>query len=104
MLCGTSERVPVSAFIHLLPRKKKVSALRGSACWGSCTHLGHLCRQCATQPSIKLHSQLKDPHRVHVDRFQVIQVRVTRLLRTIGIECARNLKELLSEVREKPTR
>jgi hypothetical protein len=39
------------------------------ACWVLCTHLGHLCRQYATQPSIKLHSQSKDTYGVYVDRF-----------------------------------
>ncbi len=73
------------------------------ACWGSCTHLSHLCRQCATQPSIKQHSRARNTHRVHIDRFQIIRVRVIRLLRTVRIECARSLKELLLEVRGKPT-
>ena len=68
-----------------------------------CTHLDHLCHQYATQPLIKLHSQSKDTHRVYIYCFQIICIRVIRLLRTVGIECARNLKELLPEVREKST-
>src|SRR6266702_1361343 len=55
-----------------------------------------------TQLSIKQNSRARDSYRVHVDRFQIIRVRVIRLLRTVPIECTRNLKELPSEVREKP--
>ena len=47
--------------------------------------------------------QLKNTHHIHIDRFQIIQIRIIRLLRTVWIECARNLKELLPEVREKPS-
>ena len=46
--------------------------------------------------------RLKNAHPIHVYRFQIIQIRVIRLLRTVRIECARNAKELLPEVREKP--
>ena len=73
------------------------------ACWGASTHLGHLCRQCVTQSSIKFHSQSKDTHRIYVDRLQIIRIRVIRLLCVVGIECARNLKELLCEVRKTPS-
>ena len=33
-----------------------------------------------------------------------MRIYVIRLLRTVGVECARNLQELPSEVREKPSR
>ena len=56
-----------------------------------------------TQLLIMRHSRARNTHRVHVDRFQIVRVRIIRLLRTVGIECARNLKELLGDVREKST-
>ena len=47
---------------------------------------------------------IKNTHRVDIDRFQIIRICVVRLLPVVRIECARNLKELLPEVREKLTR
>ena len=70
---------------------------------GVCTYLGHRCGERAAQSSIKVNRQLKDTHRVHVDGFQIIQVRIIRLFGMVRIEFARNLKELLPEVGEKPT-
>ena len=46
---------------------------------------------------------MQGTYRVHVESLQVIRVCVIRLLRTARIQCARNLKELLLEVRVEPT-
>ena len=64
-------------------------------------HLGHLYRQCTAQLLNGPDSQVRNTHRIHVDRFQIIRVRITRFLRTIRIDCASNLEELLREVRQK---
>ena len=37
-------------------------------------------------------------HRIYVDSFQIICICVVRLLSTVGIKCACDLKELLFEV------
>jgi hypothetical protein len=105
MLCGTSERVPVSASIHLRPRKRK----------SMLSELGRRIpvimyvlepplppvRYSAFDTAAQLSA--KHTHRVHVDRFQIIRVRVIRLRRTVGIKCARHFKELLLKVRRKTT-
>ena len=98
MLCGTSERVPVSAFIHLLPRENNVS---GVPC------MLEIMREIMNvlEPFLPPVCDLaidrdggRVTHRVHVDRFQIIRVRVLWLLCTVGIESACDLKELLRDV------
>ena len=103
MLCGTSERVPVSLLIHLLPRSK-ASLNYYEECRRLCTHLSHLYSHCVTQPSVKSHGEARTTHGVYVDCFQIMRIYVIRFLCTVGVECARNLKELPSEVREKSPR
>jgi len=39
----------------------------------------------------------------HPSTASATKVCIIRLLRMVGVECARNLKELLAEVREKST-
>jgi hypothetical protein len=56
-----------------------------------------------SQFSIEL-GQFKSTHCAHIDRFQIIQVRIFRLFGIVRIEFARNLDELIPEVREEPTR
>jgi hypothetical protein len=53
---------------------------------------------------MKSHGEERKTHRVYIDCFQIVRIYVIRLLCTVGVECARNLKELPSEVREKPPR
>jgi hypothetical protein len=55
------------------------------------------------QFSIKL-GQLKNTHRTHIDSFQIIQIRIFRIFCIVRIEFARNLYELIPEVRDEPTR
>ena len=67
MVCGTSERVPVSALIHLLPRKTAISALRAG------TARAEYARTWATSAANTLvlshRSNCTVTYRVYVDRF-----------------------------------
>jgi hypothetical protein len=85
------------------PQRYRIIVLHGE-CKGSCTHLSNLYGHCAAQLSIKSHGKVRKTNRIYVDCFQMIRIYVIRLLCTVGVERARNLKELPSDVRKKSPR